>query len=369
MHNKTKIFIEKSISIHGNIYDYSKSNYINSRTKIVIECKSHGEFSILPHNHLIQKSGCPKCSTEKHKLTKISEKRLNKIKSVHKNKYSYENLEIKDGFISIICPVHGEFAQRIYAHEKGHGCKNCNIDSKKSQKKELKRKCVSCKKDKELINFNKKFKICKSCQISPIIPDTKTCIHCKMYKNLSEFQPRKSQWDGYRNSCMECHKKTEKHRKKIWRRKNKNSIREKCRIYHKNRMETDITYRVKIISRNVIRKALYKVGYTKKSRTYQILGCSYEEFRYHLENQFLEGMNWENRNLWEIDHIVPISIAKSEEEILILNHYQNLRPLWKGENQKKSNEITDEVLQSSIYREILDNRNLSFGVNLEEFIK
>lgn len=370
MTEKTIKFIEKSKSIHGELYDYSMLEFKNYRTKVTIICNRHGQFLINPENHIRQKSGCPRCALERHKLDKISPERLEKLKKVHNGKYSYENLEVKDGFISIICPIHGEFQQRIYAHEKGHGCKNCYSDSRIIKEKvEVKRTCKSCKKELDKSHFLPKFKICKPCKINPIVPNSKVCIICKIEKNIEDYPPRPSQWDGHRNECVECYTSLRKIIGKKYREKNKNSIRERGKIYHKNRMETDITYRVKIISRNLIRKSLYKSGYTKRSRTYQILGCSYEEFRSHLENQFLEGMNWENRNLWEIDHIVPISIAKSEEEMLILNHYQNLRPLWKGENQKKSNEITDEVLQSSIYKEILDNRNLSFGVNLEEFIK
>jgi hypothetical protein len=53
-------------------------------------------------------------------------------------------------------------------------------------------------------------------------------------------------------------------------------------------------------------------------------------------------MNWENKNKWEIDHIIPISIARNEEEIIKLNHYSNLRPLWRKDNRDKSNKILEE---------------------------
>ena len=57
-----KEFIEKSKSIHGNLYDYSKTNYINCHTKITIGCKKHGEFKQLPLNHL-KRNGCPECQS------------------------------------------------------------------------------------------------------------------------------------------------------------------------------------------------------------------------------------------------------------------------------------------------------------------
>ena len=53
-------------------------------------------------------------------------------------------------------------------------------------------------------------------------------------------------------------------------------------------------------------------------------------------------MNWDNRNEWELDHIIPISIARNEEQIIKLNHYSNLRPLWRKDNQEKSNKILEE---------------------------
>jgi hypothetical protein len=71
-------------------------------------------------------------------------------------------------------------------------------------------------------------------------------------------------------------------------------------------------------------------------------------------------MNWDNRYLWDIDHIVPISLAESEGEMIILNHYSNLRPLWKTENEYKSDKVTNEVKLSPIYKELMDSRKLSF---------
>jgi hypothetical protein len=80
-------------------------------------------------------------------------------------------------------------------------------------------------------------------------------------------------------------------------------------------------------------------GYTKKSKSYEIIGCSYEYLYNHIEAQFVDGMTWDNRNLWHIDHIIPISHAKSEQDIIKLSHYTNLQPLWAADNIRKSNRI------------------------------
>lgn len=89
-------------------------------------------------------------------------------------------------------------------------------------------------------------------------------------------------------------------------------------------------------------EVLRKNGYTKRSRTHEIIGCDYEFLRGWIESQFKPGMTWENRDAWHLDHRVPLSSAKSEEEILRLSHYTNLQPLWAEENQKKGDKLPDQ---------------------------
>ena len=79
------------------------------------------------------------------------------------------------------------------------------------------------------------------------------------------------------------------------------------------------------------------MGYSKKSRTYDILGIDYEEFKIYIENQFLEGMTWGNHGKWHLDHKIPISWGKTEEEVIKLNHYTNFQPLWTCDNLSKGN--------------------------------
>ncbi len=76
-------------------------------------------------------------------------------------------------------------------------------------------------------------------------------------------------------------------------------------------------------------------GFKKSSKLFNILGCSFEEFKDHLESQFQPGMSWDNRHLWHIDHIMPVSMAKNYDELVRLNHYRNLRPLWAFDNISK----------------------------------
>ena len=71
----------------------------------------------------------------------------------------------------------------------------------------------------------------------------------------------------------------------------------------------------------------------------------------HFEGLFQDGMTWENKNWWHVDHIVPISVAQTIDEAKYLNHYTNLRPIWSSDNIKKSNTIDETNIEK--YNEFL----------------
>jgi hypothetical protein len=79
----------------------------------------------------------------------------------------------------------------------------------------------------------------------------------------------------------------------------------------------------------------------KSNTTFDIIGCSPEFLKQHIEKLFLNEMSWENYGLfgWHIDHIIPLSSSKNESEFYRLCHYTNLQPLWAEDNLKKSNKI------------------------------
>ena len=104
-------------------------------------------------------------------------------------------------------------------------------------------------------------------------------------------------------------------------------------------MKTDPVYRFKVKIRKRIRSILKDRGYTKKSKTHEILGISYEEFNLHMERQFVKGMTWDNYCEWHIDHIIPLATAICEDDVIRLNHYTNLQPLWAEDNIRKGSKI------------------------------
>ena len=136
--DKTEIFIQKAKAVHGNKYDYSLVEYINSATKIKIICPIHGIFEQTPNNHL-RKRSCPYCANRDKKDTNWF---IQKANAVHGNKYDYSLVEYKNAKekIKIICPIHGVFEQEPDPHLRGQGCPKCgslfNLNNKlKKQEK------------------------------------------------------------------------------------------------------------------------------------------------------------------------------------------------------------------------------------------
>jgi hypothetical protein len=110
--------------------------------------------------------------------------------------------------------------------------------------------------------------------------------------------------------------------------------------YVKQRRESDADYAFLIRARALITNSVRRMGYRVGGKTESVLGCSWAEFKKHIEQQFVAGMSWESHGEWHIDHITPISSAKSRDEVMALSHYTNLRPLWADDNRKKANKIT-----------------------------
>lgn len=185
----------------------------------------------------------------------------------------------------------------------------------------------------------------------------KTCTICELEKNLSEFYKKSASKDGYRSECKECsntssrkYKRNYYHRNKEninkeavsiylkeYKKENENQIKSWRKNYRDNKFKNDSIYKLSHNIRVLLSINLKKLGYAKSKKTESILGCSFEEFKIHIESQFKEGMSWDNHGEWHLDHKTPISWAKSEEQIYELNHYTNFQPLWAKDNIIKGN--------------------------------
>ena len=124
----TEEFIIKAQTIHGYVYDYSKVNYINNNTNVVIICKIHGEFEQVPVSHLNQGAGCSACSGRKKLNT---ESFIVKAKEIHGDVYDYSKVVYINAHanIVIICKSHGSFEQTPTGHLRGSGCRTCGHET------------------------------------------------------------------------------------------------------------------------------------------------------------------------------------------------------------------------------------------------
>ena len=208
----------------------------------------------------------------------------------------------------------------------------------------------------------------------------KICIKCNSKKDLSEFSKHKTNVGGFNNKCKKCvceygkeHRlkniEKERERAKKYYENNKEKIKEKDKIrflenpekfrniklksYHKNKTKdeqierrrkyrkhkrkTDVKYRLANVVRRRIIHYIRINNITKKNKTFDIVGCTPQFLKEHLEGQFKDGMSWDNYGFygWHIDHIIPLSSAKTEEELYGLCHYTNLQPLWAKDNLSK----------------------------------
>ena len=116
--------------------------------------------------------------------------------------------------------------------------------------------------------------------------------------------------------------------------------------HKKERYNSEPLYRLAVLSRCRIVIAFKKQGYTKKSKTQKMLGCSFSDLLKHVELQFTEGMTWDNQGEWHIDHRLPLSAATSEDELIKLNHCSNLQPLWELDNLRKGDSYDPEELKA-----------------------
>lgn len=126
--SSTREFIEKARRKHGNRYGYSRVEYVDAHTNVIIICQNHGEFAQTPNGHL-GGHGCPTCKPIiiGNKKRSNAQEFIKKAKRIHGNKYGYEKVEYarNDAEVIIICQDHGEFQQTPKNHLGGQGCPIC----------------------------------------------------------------------------------------------------------------------------------------------------------------------------------------------------------------------------------------------------
>ena len=202
-------------------------------------------------------------------------------------------------------------------------CNHCGVEKPLDDYYEVRRKTPLVRK----IKTDDRVARCKACykakaaQWAKDNPDARKAITRKWD---SENKDAKTVFTAAYNA-----KESTKERQRAWRKANMTA-------YLRGRRQSDSAFAFKWKMRSILLKAFYRGGYKKRSKSNVIFGCSWPDLITHLEKQFADGMTWENRGEWEIDHITPLATAQTEDDIIRLNHYTNLQPLWRHDNRTKS---------------------------------
>lgn len=152
---------------------------------------------------------------------------------------------------------------------------------------------------------------------------------------LANKEIRKAKMKAYNAAWYLANKETASAKSKAWSKANPGH----AARYMKQRAKDDHLFKLMGNLRSRLYCALKAKRWVKTTKFQEYIGCSLEELRAHLEAQFREGMSWEARHLWHIDHIIPLASAASEGEMIRLCHFKNLQPLWAVENIIKSDKI------------------------------
>jgi hypothetical protein len=225
--------------------------------------------------------------------------------------------------------------------------------------------CKTCKIEKCIEDFHKKQSRCKECakikyleNKEDILRKTNEYYHSNKdlnrekrrdyyHKNKEVLRPKMNEW-------KKDNKDKIKSSNKLWYENNKVEVSIKNKVYNslheskikrndyiRNKKKNDSLFKLKINVGSLIRESIKRRDFIKKSKSIDILGCSFEEFKLYMESKFEPWMNWDNHGLyngelnygWDIDHITPMSSAQTEEEVYKLNHYTNLQPLCSYTNR------------------------------------
>ncbi len=153
-----------------------------------------------------------------------------------------------------------------------------------------------------------------------------------------EERARTNQYERFRIKSPEALERALR-RNRAWKAANVQRSTRRANARRKERRQTDPAFALASRFRVNLHLCLNRRNLTKRSKCSAILGITWREFREYIESQFSPGMSWDNRSEWHIDHIVPLAVGKTEQDVIDLNHYTNLRPLWKNHNLEKSDTL------------------------------
>jgi len=207
--------------------------------------------------------------------------------------------------------------------------------------------CSQCKDCRKKYNDNNKEKRQKYYEENKELISLKNKIYrCSNKEKLDKYyQKHKKRHNEYSKRWYHSHKESQSKYNKEWREKNKdrhhanyikwkNKNQKYLKKYRRKRRKQPT---VKLIDN--VRRRINSMIKNKSKHSIDYLGIDIKSYKKYLENLFQKGMTWKNYGVkgWHIDHIIPLSSAKNEKELIKLFHYSNTRPLWAKDNLIKSN--------------------------------
>lgn len=208
-------------------------------------------------------------------------------------------------------------------------CNKCSVEKEEDEFYSKRTECIVCSKEYRKLRYKQNPEIQKERNKKRILnnPD-----YSKTYR-----ENNREKINSYAKYWRDINSEKSVETTLKWRNSNKEKYNEYQRLFRSNNDLIKLACNI----RNRINNYLKIKNVVKKNNTFEIIGCSPEFLKEYLESQFVDGMCWENKGFygWHIDHIIPLSFAKTEDEFYKLCHYTNLQPLWAKDNMIKSNKI------------------------------
>ena len=234
----------------------------------------------------------------------------NKCKSVKSISEYYKDKTKKDGLTTFCILCKKESNKSLYSNNK-------DVRLKKSREYREKNRDTIIKKSREYYKNNK------------VMYNEKA----KIYRELNPekiIEMNKEYYNNHKDEIMNRYIKNrdeELIRMKNWKKSNRVKLAKYQKEYYQKRKLVDPLFKLQHNIRTLIRLSIARKGIRKNTRTNEILCCSFEEFKLHLESKFEPWMNWDNygqyngtKNYgWDIDHIIPTCKATCEDELILLN--------------------------------------------------
>jgi hypothetical protein len=222
----------------------------------------------------------------------------------------------------------------------------CIICKKEFETKHNKQKCCNHKCSVKKWRENNKDKIREYKKKYRENNKDKTKESEKKYKENNKDKIReynKKYRENNKDKRNKQHKKWRENNKqkiKVWENKNREKRTKQTSIRNKKHRKENVLFAISNNMRSRINGFLNKKRIIKRNKTFEIVGCTPETLKAHLEQQFTLGMSWRNYGWgWHIDHIIPLASANNETELYKLCHYTNLQPMWALDNIKKGAKI------------------------------